>query len=138
MAVKKLQCPNCGAKLKKNQEHCEYCGTVFQTTEPQIQQENTKIEDDFVTYNREIVNTINTGIKSVGKVMGIAASIYMVIFGFFFTAIAIFISVTAFSSGLGIIGIFLLIFVFVGIFVVITGIKNCIKAIRNNKNKNGD
>lgn len=55
MKVKKLNCPNCSAKIKKGQTSCEYCGTMLDFEEnantistptiPQNPQPTTPIED---------------------------------------------------------------------------------------------
>ena len=65
MSVKNFQCPNCGAKVKKNQEKCDYCGAFLHfNDEPNTAvNSNTTIEN--VNNNASICNGLNSTQKKL-------------------------------------------------------------------------
>ena len=140
MSVKNFQCPNCGAKVKKNQEKCDYCGAFLHfNDEPNTAvNSNTTIENVNNNASNEIVSTTHQS-KKIFTANIIKNIIFMVV-GLLFVLIPliplfeILDEDDFFEDEFPILFIVLLIFMIIGICLLISGIVSIIKNIKKQKN----
>lgn len=140
MSVKNLQCPNCGAKVKKNQEKCEYCGAFLHFNDEQNATVNSNVTNENVNNNtpNAVVPTTHQS-KKIFNANIIKDIIFMVI-GLLFVLIPliplfeILDEDDLFEDEFPILFIVLLIFIIIGICLLISGIVSIIKNIKKQKN----
>ena len=109
MKVKKLVCPNCGAKLKKEQEHCEYCGTnvLIDYGNAQKDKDNTNVQDTETEVNTNIevvkpetyTTTNTTKYYKNNKKSGKTAGTVLIILGVIFLFVAPFFGIIFIIAG---------------------------------------
>ena len=126
MPVKKSQCPNCGAYLEQDQPKCEYCGTQFKVTKKEPEPQD---EFNILDLNKKIATNLT---KSIGTTLNYFPYVIMIIFGFIFTAVTIFMAIISFKSGGGAFFILPLLFSIVGITLITAGIVNLVKTYKKN------
>jgi hypothetical protein len=118
-----MNCPSCGATINTGRMECPYCGSSVQQPEiaPSEQPRNYRLP----AQGRELEELLRYTPSSMG--VGVSR-VVMTVFGVVFTAFAIFfITLSKRGGAPGFFQLFPLIFVFVGLLMVIAGLRGIVK-----------